>query len=272
MHNYARHEQSSLITCICNEWALHKPITFINAFFRNFTPTKLPNMTLKTSSFLLLIPLCLLLSCRNEPVQKDEIITKKALPVVANTTEEDSLDKEKYAALLVPHQEDIEGYTFRYGYTAYDEDKYGFDNPGYMEVIKDGVVIFKDAFKGEGEPYITSLGHHSLDGDKLVFQLHDGTEACDYTQTARYYVADATGKFRYIKSYWGGTGGDLYATRYFKHIFPEDSLGKPNTLTIVEGMEFHEHDQPDQADTTHIVFSNGTFKASKLTDNISKVK
>jgi len=224
----------------------------------------------KTAAAILLLILCLLQSCRKEVRQ--EVVTAPAKHITQPVSNKESTGTVQDSAFLVPHEERLEGYTFKYGYTAYDEEKYGFSNPGYFEVLKGGSVIFKDAFKGEGEPYITSLGRHSLDGDKLVFQLHYGTEACDYTHTARYYVADAVGNFRFIKDYSSFTGGDQYASRYFMHILPKDSLGKPNTLTIVEGITYHEHDQPDRADTTHVVFSGSNFKVIKLSDNLSKAE
>jgi hypothetical protein len=219
----------------------------------------------KTALFIL--PLYLLQSCGKEPEQQPTAAVAKETKAPEKSKD---TPNEAFAEYLIPQQETLEGYTFRYGYTAYTEDE--GSNPGYLEVLKNGKVVFKDTFEGAGEPHITALGHHNLNGDKLVFQLNYGIEACDYNQTAQYYVVDGTGKFHYINSYWSGTGGDLYATRYFTHIFPADSLGKPNTLTIVEGITYHEHDQPDVADTTHIVFAGNSFKLNKLSDNLGKAE
>lgn len=217
-------------------------------------------------NILFALPLCLMQSCSKDPQQQP-------VATVVKETKQPTKNKETTEAedqtMLTAHEETLDGYTFRYGYTAYD-DKYEGSNPGYLEVLKGGKVVFKDIFKGQGEPYLTSLGHHDLDGDKLVFQLHYGIEACDYIQTAQYYLVDGTGKFRYINSYSSASGGDGYASQYFIHIFPTDSLGKPNTLTTVEGIHYHEHDEPDVADTTHIVFAGNSFKLNKLSNDLGR--
>lgn len=216
--------------------------------------------------------LCFIVSCRNEPKQEAPVLETK-MPSPNDTLTGGTHDNVKdYSSFLEARVEELEGYTFRYGYTAYDEEKYSLSNPGYLEVIKDGRVVFKDSFKGNDEPYITSLGYHNLDGNKLIFRLNYGTEACDYVQTSRYYVVNNDSSFRYIKSYSSFTGGDQYASQYFSHFFPEDTLGKPNTLTIVEGIAYHEHDKPDVADTTRIIFKGNTFTIRKLSDNLTKAE
>lgn len=184
--------------------------------------------------------------------------------------EEDQLEG-KFTTLL-HHQETFGGYTFKFGYEQYDEDKFGFDNPGYLKVFKGDKLIFKDKFEGEGEVSLKLLGYHDLSGKKLLFELYYGTEACDYVQTSSYYVVDANDTIRFLKNFWSATGGDHYTTRYYKTIFPKDTFGVPNTFKIVEGMVFHEHDQPDVADTTYIVFEDNRFSLSKPTDNLSKVE
>jgi len=178
-------------------------------------------------------------------------------------TEEDS----GYDEYLTPHEEVFKAYTFKFGYEKYDDE---FSNPGYLQVLKNGKILFKDTFKGEGEVHMHPLGYHDLSGKKLVFELGYGIDACDYTQTSRYYVIDANDRVQFIKDYWSGSGGDGYSTRYYNAIFPKDSLGKANTLTIVEGITFHEHDQPDWADTTHVIFSENTFSIKKISNNLDK--
>ncbi|KOS06576.1 hypothetical protein AM493_11430 [Flavobacterium akiainvivens] len=217
-----------------------------------------------TKTVLLALPICLLQSCKETQQEPKAAVTASTkLPEKKNETPEDYRQ-----VMLAPQGDTLEGYVFRYGYTAYDEED--GSNPGYLEVLKGGKVVFKDAFKGEGYINITPLGHHDLDGDKAVFVMQYGIEACDYPSTGRYYVVDGAGKFSFINSYWAATGGDLYASRYYSHIFPTDSLGKPNTLTIVEGMAYHERDQPDVADTTHIVFAGNSFKLDKLSNDLGK--
>ena len=76
----------------------------------------------------------------------------------------------------------------------------------------------------------------------------------------------------FINEYWSNTGGDGYATRYYSHILPNENEGIPNSIIILEGMIFHEKDQPNQEDTTILYFYNNNFKTQKITNNLSKVK
>lgn len=184
------------------------------------------------------------------------------------------LDEEtlKNQQRLIPHEKTLEGLTFRYGYTKYDEDKYGFENPGFLEVKKDGKLLFKDAFKGEGEPFVTSAGYHELGGKKLIFKLNYGTPACDYAQISRYYVVNTDGSVSFITESWSANSGDGYSTRSFREILPGDTTGEPNTMVVIESLVFHEGDKPDQADTTRIIFSGNTFRVEKNSDNIAKAE
>jgi hypothetical protein len=40
----------------------------------------------------------------------------------------------------------LEKYKIEFAYTEYNEEKYGFDNPGYLKVFKNNKVIFSDSF------------------------------------------------------------------------------------------------------------------------------
>ncbi|MFN3403505.1 MAG: hypothetical protein ACK40G_05365 [Cytophagaceae bacterium] len=181
-------------------------------------------------------------------------------------------DNEFIEELLEPKEFDFDNYKFIVGYEKYDEKKYNFSNPGYLKVYKDEELIFNDSFKGEGNVYVKHLGVHELAGSKTIFTLNWGTEACDYVQHSRYYYINSQDKVTSLNEYWSATGGDGYASRYFHHILPDDSLGIPNTLLIVEGMIFHEQDQPDQSDTTKITFFGNGYRSIKLTNNLAKVK
>lgn len=158
-----------------------------------------------------------------------------------------------------------------FGYLKYDEEKYGFSNPGYFKIYKDKKLIYADSFKGEGDVSVESLGYLDLDGKKLLFRLNYGTEACDYAYTSKYYVADEN-KINFLKECYSITGGDQYSSKFYEHILPTDSSGQSNSLLIVEGQIFHEKDQPNRFDTTYIKFTGKQFTILKLTDNLSKVK
>ena len=165
----------------------------------------------------------------------------------------------------------IEGYTLMYGYINYDEEKFGFENPGFLKVYYNDKLIYSDTFKGQGDVDIESLGRHSLSGEKLIFCLNYGIEACDYTYTTKYYFADKE-KIGFIKECYSITGGDQYSSMTYEHILPTDSAGQPNSILIVEGQVFHEKDQADRFDTSYIKFFDNKFEIVKLTDNLNKVK
>lgn len=192
--------------------------------------------------------------------------TLKTAVQAKTSTDEDGFDNSEY---LKPRDTVFNGYSFKYGYTTYNEE---FSNPGYLKVYKGEKELYKTTFKGEGDPYIQSFGYHELSGKKFVFALNYGVDACDYAHTVKYYFITPDDKVRPVKDTYSITGGDQYASRYYKEFFPEDSAGIANTIGIVEGMIFHEHDQPNQADTTHVIFNANAFKVEKYTDNLSKVK
>ncbi|MFP9114903.1 hypothetical protein ACLI1A_13285 [Flavobacterium sp. RHBU_3] len=225
-----------------------------------------------TIRLLIILLLLACIGCHKEPASDAYLHPHPPKDKPKPTKKTAADDAADYSSFLIPHEEDLEGYTFRYGYTAYNEDKYGHSNPGYIEVKKDGKVLYKNSFEGYDEPYINIKGVHNLNGNRLVFTLNYGTEACDYTQFSRYYVIHPDNSVSFLKECWGGWGGDFYATRYYKEFFPEDSAGIPNTMGIVEGILYNEHDQPDRVDTTRIIFSGNRFKAEKLTDNLAKAE
>jgi hypothetical protein len=207
--------------------------------------------------------------------RKNETVTNtKNVNEIRNNSKEKIPNKKVIKNEFLDYKEDtFEGYNFEFGYEKYDEDKFGFENPGFFQIMKNGKVIFKDSFKGEGEVYVKSLGYHDLFGKKLIFTFNWGTEACDYSQHSRYYVITPDSKVDFLKECWSMSGGDGYASRYYEHIFPEESFGMENSLLIVEGMKYHEHDQPDLYDTTSITFSGDQeFGIIKPTNNLDKSK
>lgn len=219
----------------------------------------------------------MLVACSNPSPKENQVKKENDLSEIPKKQEKESAEQKKgvsegskepnnyYESLLVPKTEQFAGYRFEFGYTKYNEEKYGFQNPGYLRIFHDGIVIFKDQFEGEGEVDLKSLGRHDLGGKKLVFTLNYGTPACDYTQVSRYYVVSPDHKARFIEEKHSSCGGDGYACHIFNHIFPEDSLGKPNTILFAEGIVYNEHDQEDQMDTVRISFSKNSFKVIKTT-------
>lgn len=204
--------------------------------------------------------------------------TIKSNSKISNPKTKDSSLKVEYSKndlyddFLPQREETLEGYNLKFGFEDYNEDKYGFENPGYFHVFKNGKLIFKDTFKGEGDVYIKSLGHHNLSGDKLFFTLNWGTEACDYSHYTRYYFINPEGNVYYINEYWSMASGDGYSNKSFRHIFPGDNLGKPDSLIIIEGINFLEQDQPDLYDTSKISFNGENIKINKTTNNLNKAK
>lgn len=219
------------------------------------------NKTITTS--LLFVALICMACGREEKSKPAKAVIANKQPAVT-TSEVDS-------TLLEPHTGIIEGYKIVYGYKAYNEEKYGFQNPGYMRVFKGETLVYEDSFKGEGPVIVTSLGYHHLAGQKLVFALNYGTEACDFTNTTKYYVV-IDGKVQFLKAFDAITGGDGYASLTYNTIFPTDSAGIANTILVVEQYFFHEHDQPDLFDTNYITFTGNKVSINKPTNNLAKAK
>lgn len=190
----------------------------------------------------------------------------------SSSISKDTIVKELNNEFMEFNEVESDGYKFKFGYIKYDEEKFGFSNPGLLQVRKNGRVVLIDSFKGEGEVYMKSHGYHKLSGNKLVFTLNWGTEACDYWQHSRYYTITPEDKVFYLGEYLSASGGDGYASRYFEHIFPEDTAGRIDSLLIVEGIKFHERDQPDLFDTTHILFDGDKYNINKPTNNLEKAR
>lgn len=216
----------------------------------------------------------LLFSCGNSPEKDKNLKEKETItastnqkeaekPADAQSQPEDNELQEYYQSLLVPGKTTIGNYELKYGYIAYNEEKYGFQNPGYLQVYSKGKLIFKDHFKGEGAIYLKSLGYHQLSGKKLVLVLHYGTEACDYSQVARYYTVDPNQKVSFLRECYSSCGGDGYSCHIYDQIFPEDSLGVTNSILFIEGYTYLEHDEEDQIDTTKMTFTSGGFSTKK---------
>lgn len=200
---------------------------------------------------------------KNERVSFSDTVTQPVFNSEGTYTEDSSM--------TIPQYSQAGEYKVEYGYSKYDEEKFGHSNPGYMRVLKGDSLIFEDSFKGEGTVFFESFGYQELAGKKLVFALTNGTEACDYYSFSRYYVSFGD-KFYFLKTVTSFTGGDQYSSLFYDHIFPQDSAGIQNSILLVEGQVFYEHDQPDRSDTTLIHFTDHDFTMTKLTDNLSKVK
>lgn len=210
-----------------------------------------------------------IISCNNKARQQNDKSTSSDF-IKSNNATTDKKETEN-VSMTKPNYENVGELKIEYGYLKYDEDKFGFSNPGYIRVFKGDQLVFEDSFKGEGPVDIESLGSQELAGQRLVFKLNHGTEACDYTRHSRYYVS-IDNKIYFLNEYYASTGGDQYASRFYEHILPNDSAGVANSILIVEGLIFHEHDQPDLFDTTYIKFANNKFNISKPTKNLDKAK
>lgn len=222
---------------------------------------------MKCYKLIAVVLLAAIISCCTKPKAGNRVLKGDAQKKAREDHQEDADE-----VFLVAKELKYKGYTFKFGFTDYDEDKYGFSNPAFLRVIKNEKIIFEDSFKGQGDIYVEPLSVHSLSGNKIVFTLNWGTEACDYNQCSRYYIINDQGKINFLNEYCSISGGDGYASRTFQHIFPEDSAGVKNTLVIVERMLFHEHDQPDLSDTIRILFDGNSFQINKLTNNLEKAK
>ncbi len=230
-------------------------------------------MNILTRQIIWITTVILIGACNNHKNENEASNAKIDNPILKNeTVQKETKTKELNNESLEIKEDEFEGYTFRCGYEKYDEDKFGFENPGFLEVFKNDKIIFKDTFKGQGDVYVKSLGYHKLSGNKLIFILNWGTEACDYTHHSKYYVITSDSKIIYLNEYWGMSGGDGYASRFYDHVFPEETLGMTNSILIVEGMKYHEHDQPDLSDTTYISFKGNEFSIIKTTNNLDEGK
>jgi hypothetical protein len=58
---------------------------------------------------------------------------------------------------MVKQKKVLGKYKIEFAYTAYNEEKYGFQNPGYLKVYKNNKMIFSDVFLGDNELTVLQL-------------------------------------------------------------------------------------------------------------------
>jgi len=219
-----------------------------------------------------------LISCKNDG-GKEKIVgelstapTYEPIDSLQAIHTKDALEDEQAynEQMLVQKQTTLGNYTFKYGYTKYNDDKYGWTNPATLEVLNKGRLIFTDtSIKGYEELNIVSSGYHDLNGKSLVFRLDYGLQACDYMTASRYYVIMPDGDLIYFIGEYHSSSGDAAGTSY-KTIFPEEANGQQNSMLIVESLNYKEGNEPDEFDTTDVYFIEGDVGVRKLSNHIHK--
>ncbi len=211
----------------------------------------------------------MLLSCREASTKSE-----KGIPV--KVSKEDSLrafqsmmkpsvneDSIQNAKLLIKQKQVLGGYRVEFAYSAYDEEKYGFKNPGFLKVYKNNKMIFSDVFLGDNELSVLRLKNQN-DKNRIFFTLNWGVEACDYVQTSRFYCITADDKVHKLGDHWAMTTGDGYSSRNYDYFFSQDN----HNLMVVESLFFHEHDQKDLSDTIVYTFEEDKFKGRRLSNHL----
>lgn len=207
----------------------------------------------------------LMTACNNQPAEKP-VLNAAASNIQKDSSTKDSttvLEEKNYLAFTtVPYQ----GYAIKYRYLKHEIGEEGSGvNPALLQVYKNEKLIFTDSFKAEGDLYIDTLGYHGVSGQKLFFRLNFGIEACDYTQTGRYYFISPESGIHYLKDFFSGCGGDGYSCKIYKHYFPGDSSGITDGFRVIDALRYNEHNEPDKFDTTDWHFEGDKFNITKQT-------
>lgn len=211
-----------------------------------------------------------LLSCRESSTNSEKDIPVKVSKgdslkafqsMMKPSVNEDSIQDAK---LLIKQKQVLGGYRVEFAYSAYNEEKYGFQNPGFLKVYKNNKMIFSDVFYGDSELYVLSLENLSTNKDKIFFTLNWGLEACDYVQTSRFYCITADDKVHKLGDYWAMSTGDGYSSRNYDYFFSQDN----HNLIVVESLFFHEHDKKDISDTIVYTFEEDKFKVRRLSNHL----
>ncbi len=192
---------------------------------------------------------------------KDSIRAIKSLmkPEMKESSEENK-------GLLVKQNVVLGKYKIEFGYTAYNEEKYGFDNPGYLKVFKNNKVIFSDSFLGDHELFVFTLDN-KVDNN-LFFTLNWGKEACDYQQTSRFYCITTDDKVHKLGDHWTASSGDGYSSRSFEHFYKQNPQDNSSQLLVIESLFFHEHDKKDLIDTIVYTLKENNFKSTRLSNHL----
>lgn len=209
------------------------------------------------------------MSCRESSTNSE-----KDIPV--KVSKEDSLkafqsmmkpsvneDSIQNAKLLIKQKQVLGGYRVEFAYSAYNEEKYDFQNPGFLKVYKNNKMIFSDVFYGDNELTVLHLKNQG-DKDNIFFTLNWGLKACDYVNTSRFYCITADDKVYKLGDHWATSTGDGYSSRNFEYFFNQDN----HNLMVVESLFFHEHDQKDVSDTIVYTFEEDKFKVHRLSNHL----
>lgn len=208
---------------------------------------------MQLKKFLTIFLLLFFANCSHSTKQdKIETAEKEVISMINDSSENE---------YLVRKEKEFAGYLFRFGYYLYDEDSFGFQNPGFLEIYKNGKLLYTDSVKGYEEMNLSSLGYHQLVKRMLVFSLDFGLEACDYPQNQKLYGISENDKVYFIDEFRSQSTD--YASAFFQQIFPEETNGIKNHLLLIEGIHYKEGDEKDIADTSFYYLVEDGFKKLK---------
>jgi hypothetical protein len=208
-----------------------------------------------------------LASCQSAEIVQAPPATPIYIALPPQGAAEDTLSRER-EAMMMPHMDVIDDYVFKYGYTSFDLQAPVMRNDAFLEIYKNDSLIYTDSFPAEGYISMDTLGYHNVSGNKFFFALKHGFNACDYTQSSRYYFVAPEGNAFYLSEYNTFCGGDGYSCIGFEHFFPAEKNYSKDAITIVEKITYNERDQHDLVDTTSICFTGNAFNISKLTHHL----
>jgi hypothetical protein len=202
--------------------------------------------------FTIVLLLLVLISCKSNT----KIKTKE-------NTYDDSLNKPEeviqsfdYNGVFSKKDTNLYGYHFVFGYHQYDEEKFGFSNPGYLNIYKNEELIFTDNFEAYEELSIKTYGFHNFEKQILIFSLNWGLEACDYINPSLFYGIGNLKVYKIEEFYRQSTD---YASKFYEIIYPEDPNGIKNILTVIDKINYPSGEEPNKRDTLYFEMTKSGF-------------
>jgi hypothetical protein len=202
--------------------------------------------------YTIVLLLLVLVSCKSNT----RIKTKENNHSESLNKPEKVLQSFDYNGVFSKNDTNLFGYQFVFGYHQYDEDKYGFSNPGYINIYKNGELIFTDNINAYEELSIKTYGFHNFEKQMLIYSLNWGLEACDYINYSLYYGISDLKVYKIEEFYTQSTD---YASKYYEIVYPEDINGIKNILTVIDKIDYPSGEEPNIRDTLYFEMTKSGF-------------
>ncbi|CAM1363509.1 protein of unknown function [Tenacibaculum soleae] len=166
----------------------------------------------------------------------------------------DTSDLNFYYSFLDLEKRKIEFFT---GYTSYNEEENGYNNPAYIKVFIENYLVYNELFEAYEDIRILKMGTYNFMEKLDFYSIEYGLEAHDYLNFQRlFFIKNKS--FNYIDEFTSQSTD--YASRYTEFLFPTDSSGIKNQIIVLDKIDYHTEEEPNRRDTLYYKYDGTEFK------------